>query len=62
MASPNLSKILDEAKALTVEEQQELARLLAQGSQKPVVREPDDLERLLLKKGLITSIPSRNIS
>jgi hypothetical protein len=61
MMSTNVERVLDQIRALTAEEQQEVkAALNPSVVTKPLMTE-DEFEQHLLATGVISSIPSRNL-
>jgi len=58
--STNVERVLDQIRALTAEEQQQVRAALNSGDTNPLMTE-DEFEQHLLATGVISSIPSRNL-
>lgn len=63
MVSPNVNKVLEEVKSLTLDERRQLLQLLDEMSGKvSVPTEDEKVEQSLLRKGMTSAIPPRNMS
>lgn len=58
MVSPNVTRVLEEAKTLSLEERQQLRQMLERlPVDKPKLSKGEQLDQLLLQRGVISRIP-----